>query len=183
MTRGRRAAALAILGLGVLCLGLGYNAIISRSQLSIDGDSARLEASSIDLTTGGADAILSARGMLPGDAVTSAITITNSGRQPMTYAMSLGLASASGAALAGALVLTIKTVGSSCADFDGTTLFDGPLDQAAFGSQANGRPLPAATAEILCFQAALPFATGNALQGAATTVTLTFGADLQAAVR
>jgi hypothetical protein len=183
MTRGRRLAALLIGALAVFCIGLGSKTIISGLRSAEVGDPAGIETSSIDLTTGGADATLSARGMLPGDAVTSAITIANSGRQPMTYAMSLGLASASGAALAGALVLTIKTVGSSCADFDGTTLFDGPLDQAAFGSQANGRSLPAATAEILCFRAALPCDTGNALQGAATTVTLTFGADLQAAVR
>jgi hypothetical protein len=183
MTRERRLTTLAIVGLGVLCLGIASKAIMSGSLSARGGDPLRLETTSIELTTGSGEATLSARDMAPGDMATAAITLANSGRQPMTYAMSLGLASASGAALAGALVLTIKTVGSSCADFDGTSLFDGPLDKAAFGSQANGRPLPAATAEILCFRAALPLDTGDALQGVATTVTLTFGADLQAAAR
>jgi len=182
MTRERQLAALAILGLGVVCLGLGYDAI-SRSGSADGGDPARLETASIELTTGTGDATLSARGMAPGDGVTAAITVANSGRRPMTYAMSRGLVSAGGAALAAALILTIKTVGSSCADFDGTTLFDGPLDEAAFGTETNGRPLPGATAEILCFRATLPFDTGNALQGAATTVTLAFSAGSQAAVR
>jgi hypothetical protein len=183
MTRGRRLAALLIGALAVFCIGLGSKTIISGLRSTEVGDPAGIETSSIDLTTRPGKATLSARVLAPGDAVAAAITITYSSREAMTYGMSSGLVSASGAALAGALVLTIKTVGSSCADFDGTTLFDGPLDQAAFGSQANGRPLPAATAEILCFRAALPLDTGNALQGAATTVTLTFGAGLQAAVR
>lgn len=181
MTRERRLAAFTILGLIVVCIWLGANAVMSGWRSG--DDLRRLEISSIDLATGARDATLSARGMAPGDAVTAAITVANSGRRPMTYAMSRGLVSAGGAALATALTLTIKTVGSSCADFDGTTLFDGPLDEAAFGSEANGRPLPAATAEILCFRIGLPFDTGNALQGAATTVTLSFGASTQAAVR
>jgi hypothetical protein len=182
MTRERRLAALAILGLGVLCLRLGY-AAISRSLSADGGDPARFQTASIELSTGTGDATLSARGMGPGDAVTAAITISNSGRRPMTFGMSLGPVPAGGAALAAALVLTVKTVGSSCADFDGTTLFNGPLNEAAFGSAANGRPLPAATAKILCFRTTLPFATSNALQGSATTVTLTFNAGWQAALR
>jgi hypothetical protein len=97
--------------------------------------------------------------------------------------MNPGLVTTGGAALAAALVLTIKTVGSSCADFDGITLFDGQLDKAAFGNEANGRPLAPATAEILCFRAALPIDTGNALQGRSTTIALSFGADLQGPTR
>lgn len=182
MTRERRLALLAILGLGVLFLGLAYDAI-SRPRSADPGDPARFEAASIELSSGTGGGTLSARGMAPGDAVTAAITVSNSGRRPMTYGMSLGPVPAGGAALAAALVLTIKTVGSSCADFDGATLFDGPLNEAAFGSAAIGRPLPAATAEILCFRTTLPFATGNALQGSATTVTLTFNAGWQTALR
>ena len=183
MIRERRFSIFGMLGLGVLCLGLAYNAIISRSQ-PVDGrDQPRLDTSSIGLTTGTGNATLSAHDMAPGDAVTAPMTIANSGRQPMTYAMSPGLVSAGGAALAAALVLTVKTVGSSCDDFDGTTLFDGPLNKAAFGSEGNGRLLPAATADILCFRAELPLDAGDALQGAATTIALSFSASSQAAVR
>ena len=85
--------------------------------------------------------------------------------------------------LAAELLFTVRTVGSSCADFDGTSLFEGPLDEASFGMDGSGRPLPAATAEILCFRAALPLDAANAVQGAATTVTLSFRADSPAAAR
>jgi hypothetical protein len=178
----------------IFCGSLGSIAILSGLRLGLwlthsdnnqPGNDAPsvLETSSIDLTSGGGDATLSASNMVPGDAVTAAITMTNSGSRPMTYSMSSALASAGGEALSAALVLTVKTVGSSCADFDGTTLFDGPLAAAGFGSQDNGRPLPGATAEILCFRASLPQATGNALQGKATAVTFTFGATVRSAAR
>jgi hypothetical protein len=96
--------------------------------------------------------------------------------------MSRGAVSVDGSALAAALVLTIKTIGSSCEDQDGTTLFDGPLDAADVGSEGNGRPLAAATAEILCLRVELPRDTDNKLQGAAATISLTFGSTRQAAV-
>lgn len=58
--------------------------------------------------------------------------------------------------------------------------------RAAFtsaASEGSGRTLPAATAAILCFRAALPRDAGNALQGAVTAVTLSFGASKQAAAQ
>jgi hypothetical protein len=183
MTRGRWLEAITIVGLAVVSIGLGWNTIASGSRPRDAGDPHRLEVSSIDLTTGSRDATFSAQGMAPGDAYTTAITVANPGREAMTYTMSHDPVSTGGALLSAALLITIKTVGSSCADDDGTILYDGPLDAAAFGSQGNGRPLAAATAEILCFRAALPLDAGNELQGAATTVTLSFGASLQSAVR
>jgi len=180
MNRRRGIAALALVGLMGVCLGLGLNTVLRESG---SADQAGLEISSIDLTSGAADATVWAADMLPGDTVATAVTVANSGRQPMNYAMSRGLVAAGGAALSRALVLTIKTIGSSCADFDGTALFEGPLDEAGFGSEGSGRPLPGATAEILCFRAALPLDSGNHLQGAATTVTLSFGSIRQAASR
>jgi hypothetical protein len=75
------------------------------------------------------------------------------------------------------LLLTVKSVGSSCAAFDGETLYDGTLDAATIASADAGRSLPAASAEILCFRAFLPEDTGNDAQGGATTVTLAFAAS------
>ena len=183
MTRARRLATVVLVGVTVVGVGLGSNGVLSSLRPARGGEPQHLEISSLDLTMGTRDAVLSAHGMLPGDVVTAAVTVSNSGRQSMTYAMSRGLVSAGGAALSAALVLTIKTIGSSCADFDGETLFEGPLDQAAFGSPANGRPLPAATADILCFRAALPRAADDGLQGAATTITLSFGSRSLASLR
>lgn len=190
MTRAWRRAARAVVAILLLAVLLASIVIVSGwGAWRTDGgdrangpDPATFDSSSIDLNAGSGDATLSATNMVPGDSVKAAITLANSGSQQMTYAMTSGPTAAGGAALSAALALTIKTVGSSCAAFDGTTLFDGPLDHAAFGSEGDGRSLPAATAEILCFRATLPHGTGDALQGTATAVTLTFGAGL-AAVR
>ncbi len=183
MKRRRRSAAVAIVGLA-LCAGLGSIAMVTwSSRAGGGGDRHSLEISSIDLTTGTQGATLSARDMVPGDAVTAAVTVVNSSSQPMTYAMSSDLVSAGGAALAKALVLTIKTIGSSCPDFDGVTLFEGPVSEAAFGNDGAGRPLAPATADILCFRASLPIDADNELQGATSTFALVFDVSRQAAVR
>jgi hypothetical protein len=184
VTSGRRFGPFAIAGLIVVSLGLGGDGTVSNSRAAdnaIDGH--LFDVSSIDLTNGPAVTTFSAREMVPGDAAMTAITLANPGRDPMSYTMSHGPISADGTALAAALVLTVKTVGSSCIDYDGITLYDGPLDQAAFGSEGIGRLLPAATAEILCFRAVLPSDAGNVLQGLGTSVELTFGASWQAAKR
>jgi hypothetical protein len=183
MTRGWRLVAVTASVLTVICLALGLDAILSRSRLSDVVDARRLDISSIDITTGRGDAFLSASGMMPGDVVAAAFTVVNSGDRSMSYAMSQSRISDDGADLSAALMLTIRTVGSSCAHRDGMMLFDGPLDQAAFGIDGTGRPLSAASAEILCFRTTLPLEAGNGLQGAATTVTLSFGAVQQAAAR
>lgn len=180
MTRGMLISTSTIVGLAGVCLGLGWNAIMSGSRPTDGGELRRFEISSIDLTAGTRDATFSARGMVPGDAVMAAITVANPGREPLTYRMSRGFVSASEGALS-ALILTIRTIGTSCADFDGTVLYDGRLDEAAFGSRGNDRPLPAATAEILCFRTVLPREVDDRLQGAAATITLSFTASWEAA--
>jgi hypothetical protein len=174
MTQGRWFAGLLLGTLAAFILGFSTRIIVSGLPDARGGDGAELETSSIDLVTGGGEATLGAHGMVPGDSVTAAVTVANSGSEPIAYTMSHGVVSAGGAALAAALILTIRSVGSSCADFDGTVLFDGPLNEAAIGSQSNARPLAAATAEILCLRTAMPLAAGNGHQGAATNVTLSF---------
>jgi hypothetical protein len=179
----RRQLATWIAGLTVICLGIVATGFMDISRPAPGTDRNRLEISSVDLTTANRDAIFSARFMAPGDIVAATMTVANPSRQPVTYAMSRGPVSVGGEPLAATLLLTVKSIGSSCADYDGATLFNGPLDEAAFGSEVIGRLLPAASAEILCFRAALPLAAGNDLQGATTTVTLSFGASWQAAAR
>jgi hypothetical protein len=182
MTHRWRLEAFTIVGLTVVCLALGSYIVMSGPRPGDAGDLRHFEISSIDLTTGARDASFSAIDMVPGDAVMAAITVANPGRRPMTYRLSRSLVSASEGVLS-ALILTIRTIGSSCADFDGTVLYEGRLDEAAFGSERYGRPLPGATAEILCFRTVLPRAVDNRLQGAAATISLTFTASWQAAVR
>jgi hypothetical protein len=118
-------------------------------------------------------------GMVPGDTNTQLLTIANAGTADLRYAMSVLATNP----LGDALTLTVKTLGTGCAAFDGTTVLPATaLDGAAIGSptqgdQAGDRTLTAATSEDLCFQVGLPLATGNALQGASSDVTFTFDAE------
>ena len=83
------------------------------------------------------------------------------------------------------MTLVIKTKDTNtggCTNFNGTQLDTGSLATAALGdptvgAQAGDRTLAGLASEILCFQAALPAATGNAFQGATTTATFTFSAE------
>jgi hypothetical protein len=118
-------------------------------------------------------------GMVPGDTDTQLLTIANAGTAELRYAMSVLATNP----LGDALTLTVKTLGTSCAAFDGTTILAATvLDGALIGSTAQGdqpgdRTLAAATDEDLCFQVGLPLATGNALQAASSDVTFTFDAE------
>lgn len=183
MTRDRRLVIPMLVGLTAVCIGLALTIMTAASRPPERRESGRLDISSLDLATGIRQSAISASNMMPGDVVTAAVTVVNSSGRPMTYAMSRDAVSANGAALSSALILTIRTVGSSCADFDGPVLFDGPLDEAAFGNESSGRSIAPATADILCFRAELPLEADNRLQGASTTVTLAFGASWQTALQ
>jgi len=129
-----------------------------------------------------ATALLTADAMLPGDTVTGSLVVSNTGTSQLRYAMTSASTNADTKGLMNQLTLTVKTLGTSCATFDGTTLYTGTLASAAFGNplpgaQAGDRTLDAATHETLCFAATLPLGTGNTFQGATTTATFTFDAE------
>lgn len=172
----RRRRRLAIWVIACLALiGFGVSArLLLFGHLSIGAHDLQLRVATLDISAGPGDTILSAQGMAPGDVAIGVFTVTNSSRTSFKYAMLHGPISAESSALATALRLTIKTVGSSCADFDGSILYAGPLGGAAFGDGPRARDLAGATAEILCFRAELPIGTGNGLQGTAAVVHLSF---------
>jgi len=127
-------------------------------------------------------ALLTSANMMPGDTVAGSLVVTNSGSGQLRYAMTSASTNADAKALMNQITLTVKTLGTSCAVFDGTSLYSGALSAAAFGNPAQGaqagdRVLDPALGETLCFQANLPAATGNAFQGATTTTTFTFSAE------
>ncbi|MGC8634991.1 MAG: TasA family protein [Candidatus Limnocylindrales bacterium] len=136
----------------------------------------------IVLGTNPATALLTAGAMMPGDTVNGALVLSNTGTSQLRYAMTSTSTNSDGKGLANQLVPTIKTLGTSCAAFDGTTVYAGPLAGAAFGNpapgaQAGDRTLNAGSSETLCFAANLPTSTGNAFQGATTTASFTFDAE------
>lgn len=127
-------------------------------------------------------AIFSSGAMMPGDIVNGSLVVTNSGTAQLRYAVTSASTNTDGKALNAQLTATIKTLGTSCAAFDGTSLYSGALSAAAIGdptvgAQPGDRTLNAASNETLCFRASLPGATGNAYQGATTTATFTFAAE------
>jgi hypothetical protein len=180
MTAAQSVAAATIVGVSAICVWL-LSTALSPSR-PVDGDRPnRLAISSIDLATGSQDAVFSARDLVPGDSASAAITVVNSGAETLRYAIHGGRVSAGSPALAAALILTVRAVGSSCPAFDGDLLYEGSPDALAAGDGVGGRLLPAATAEILCFRASLALDAGNDLQGLTTTVVVSFDASIETA--
>jgi hypothetical protein len=166
----------ALLGLTVVGLGAGaFSLAVFTDTAASTGSFA---SGTIDITSSPAVAY-NVAAMMPGDASTATMTIANAGTAQLRYAMSTTATTALGAALQ----LTVKTQGTSCAAFDGTTVLAAtPLSGAAIGSntqgaQAGDRVLAAAANEVLCFRVSLPLASANTLQGLTSAVTFTFDAE------
>ncbi len=177
-SRRRRLVAL-ILTLSVGTLGAGaFSLAIFTDTTAGDGT---FTAGTIDIATNPAT-LFTVPAMMPGDTVSASLTVQNGGTGDLRFALSSASTNADGKDLRSQIDLTIKDEGSGCAAFDGATLYSGPLMNAGFGSNAQGadvgdRVLAAGATELLCFQASLPSATGNAVQGATTTTTFTFDAE------
>lgn len=129
-----------------------------------------------------ATALLTSSALMPGDTVNGSLVVTNTGTGQLRYAVSSSSTNSDGKGLAAQMTLTVKTLGTTCAAFDGTTLFSGALSAAALGSNAPGaqagdRTLNGAASETLCFRASLALGTGNAFQNATTTTTFTFDSE------
>jgi hypothetical protein len=180
---GRRAGLLGILAAALVAGSMGAGALslaLFTSTAAVSNNA--FTAGTVVIGAAPATAALTATNMMPGDVVNGQITVSNTGTAQLRYAMSSASTNADSKALRDQLTLSVKTLGTSCAAFDGTQLYTGALNGAAFGSNAAGaqagdRTLNAGLNEVLCFRATLPLATGNAFQGATTTATFTFDAE------
>lgn len=177
---------------GVL-LAIVSLATVGTLALFTDEDTVAANAFStgtIALSTSPTSAAVTFSNMMPGDAVTNPVVVTNDGSEALRYAVSSTATNADSKALKDQLVLTVRTIDATtpltpCSDFDGSQLYTGDLDSGAgliLGSSATGadsgdRALASAASETLCFRVSLPSATGNAFQGAATTATFTFASE------
>ncbi len=178
--RRRRLAALLALALVSGSLGAGALslAIFTDSQ-AVTGNA--FATGTISISTTPATALFSVSNMLPGDTTTQPLLVQNTGTGALRYAM--GTAVVTGPALAAQLQLTVKTLGTSCTAFDGTTVVTaGALSAAAIGSnvqgpQAGDRTLAGGGSETLCFRATLPLSTDDTFQNTSTSVTFTFDAE------
>jgi len=139
---------------------------------------------------------LTSAAMMPGDSVTSSVTVENDGTAQLRYAVSQASTNADAKDLRSSLLLVIKTEdtgggtdfgsdGNYCDDATGTSLRASAAMGASGnlvgdptqGSQSGDRTLAAAANEVLCFYVSLPIGAANALQGATTTTTFTFDAE------
>jgi hypothetical protein len=174
--RRRRGILVLLLGLTTLSLGAGmFSLAIFTDTAASTGTFA---SGTIDIASSPA-VPFTIGAMVPGDTNTQALTIANSGTAQLRYSLTTTATNT----LGDTLTLAIRTQGTSCAAFDGTSVLAATaLDGAAFGSPAQGpdtgdRTLAAAASEVLCFRVSLPLATGNGLQGASSSATFTFDAE------
>jgi Camelysin metallo-endopeptidase len=124
----------------------------------------------------------SVTGIMPGDAGTQIIGVTNSGTSQMRYSMSSVVTESDGKGLAAQMTLLVTdgpVLGGVCT---GNTVYTGSLAGAAFGSstagaQAGDRNVTAGVTQNLCFGWSFPPGSGNAYQTATTSSTFTFAAE------
>lgn len=172
----RRGLLAATLGLTVLTLGAGvFSLAIFTDTAASTGSFA---SGTVDITSSPAVAF-TVSNMLPGDSNTQPLTIANAGSAQFRYAMTTTATTALGTALQ----LTVKTLGTGCATFDGTsvlaatTLNGALIGDTTPGDDTGDRVLNGATNEVLCFRVSLPGGTLNAIQGLTSAVTFTFDAE------
>lgn len=182
--RSRRRRWLAGLTLVVASVGTigaaAYSLALYTSTAAVDANI--FTSGTIVIGTNPATALLTAGAMMPGDTVSGSLVVSNTGTGQLRYAMTSSSTNTDAKGLMNQMTLAVKTLGTSCVAFDGTSLYAGTLASAAFGNpaagaQAGDRTLNAAATETLCFQASLPLNTGNGYQGATTTTTFTFSAE------
>lgn len=174
--RRHRGIVALLLGLTTISLGAGMFSLAIFTDT--DASTGTFASGTIDIESSPTVAF-TISAMVPGDASTQALTIDNAGTAPLRYALTTTATNA----LGDTLTLTVRTLGTSCAAFDGTSVLAATaLDGATIGNPAQGanagdRTLAGAANEILCFRVSLPLATGNALQGATSTAAFTFDAE------
>jgi hypothetical protein len=172
----RRRILAAILGLSVLSAGAGAMSLAIFTDTA--ASTGTFAAGTVDITSSPTVAF-TVTDMMPGDTTTQAMTIANAGTATFRYSMSTTATNTLGTAL----TLTVRTLGTSCATFDGTvvvatTALNGAaIGSATQGAQAGDRTLAGLANEVLCFRVELPLATGDALQGITSAVTFTFAAE------
>jgi predicted ribosomally synthesized peptide with SipW-like signal peptide len=174
--RRRRGILAVLLGLTVVSLGAGMFSLAIFTDS--DTSTGTFATGTLDIASTPSTSFTISN-MVPGDTSTQGITITNGGTVSLRYAFT----SVASNLLGDTLTLTIKTLGTNCATFDGTTVLAATaLDGAAFGSPVQGpqtgdRTLAAPGSEVLCFRVALPIGADNTVQTANSAVTFTFAAE------
>ena len=130
---------------------------------------------------------LTTSAIMPGDSVTSPVTVENTGTGQLRYAVSQSSTNADSLAMYSALTLEVRAEdsGGGCSSFNGTVVHAAAtlgasgnvVGDPTQGQQSGDRTLNSSANEVLCFRVSLPLSAANSLQGATTTTTFTFDAE------
>jgi hypothetical protein len=172
-----------LVAIGILASFMGIGGF-SLFTATTDNDANDFTSGSIEISTTPATDFLNLSNMAPGDSVTAELVVSNDGTLQMRYAMTTATTDTDNLHLDDALMLEIKTLGTDCDTFDGTSIYGStPATLAAGfvgdptpGGDTGDRTLNASVHEHLCFKVTLPD-TAIGPMGAATTATFTFDAE------
>ncbi len=186
--RRRLLGSIAVAGLSLVTLGsLTTGALFTDSE-DLGANSFTTGTLVLGLTP--TTALFSVANMAPGDTVSKPLTVSNTGTLGLRYAVTGAATDPDAKTLRDQLQFTVydgvTAANCTAGAFGAGTVLFGPatlgasatvFGNPAQGNQAGDRTLVAAASEQLCFEAALPLATGNAYQNATTTVSFTFDAE------
>jgi len=179
--RRRRGMVVLMLSLSIASLGAGaFSLALFTDQATVGANA--FNTGTIDLTTSPTTALLTNAAMFPGDVVNGTLVVTNAGTGALRYSMTT---SNTNATLAAGLTLQVRTIGTGCANFDGTDVvasvaLSGPgngFGSVTSGFQAGDRSLAVGASETLCFRVSLPLSADNTYQNLSNTTTFTFDAE------
>ena len=175
-TNRRRVMLAIVLGSSLAAVGAGA---MTLAQFT-DSDTSTGSWTSGTLILGVSPATaFTATNIMPGETANQTLVVSNTGTGAARYSLSTSATNTDTKGLAAQMTLLIQA--GTCAS-PGATIYTGALGTAAFGSSAQGaqagdRTVAAAASDSLCFTWALPLASGNAFQAAATTATFTFASE------
>ncbi len=195
---GNRRRRLLIAGLSSLAIvGLAAGTMVSMALFTDqETDDSTFTTGTIILDSTKVSALnLTTSALMPGDAVSSSVTVENDGTAQLRYAVSQTSTNADSKDLRDSLLLVIRTEdtgagafgtdGNYCDDANGTVLrasaaigTSGNLvGDPTQGSHGGDRTLNASANEVLCFYVSLSIDAPDTSQGASTTTTFTFSAE------
>lgn len=194
--RRRQLLGLSMTGLAVLTVSAGTMMSLALFT-DQETDDSTFTTGTIVLDATKIDAMdLTTSALMPGDTVTSSVTVENDGTAELRYAVSQSSTNTDSKALRDSLNLVVRTSDTGagntfaedadhCDDASGTVV----RASAAIGASGNlvgdptqgadtgDRTLAAAASEVLCVYVSLDINAPNSTQGATTTTTFTFDAE------
>lgn len=175
----------ALLSLGV-ALGIGTTGTFAFWTDDVTVSGATFSSGTLDLKVNGEDTVtnytaLNFANALPGQSSAAVLTVRSNGSVPLKYTVAQTATNADNKNLRASLQVKVTAATTATGTFpngkcDGNALPNFTTSFAGASFLSVGRQLGAATEEKLCVQVTLDQNAPNSLQGASTTVGLTFSA-------